>query len=839
MSKSLLLITFILFNIHFLNAQNRLFPNSSVDDEPKDVDYARQREYEIADITVTGTTTLDPSVLISLSGLQKGDKIRIPGLKITEAIKKLWSKGLFGDVKIVATKFEGDKVYLNIQITERPRLTRFVFTGIRKGESEELNDKIELLRGTVITPSKIKNTRLAVEKFFKEKGYFNASANIIQIKDTLRSNEVLLKINVSKGKKVKIKRLHFEGNEIFEDKKIARKLKNTKQKKALRIFTPSKYIKNKYEEDKEKLVNFYQSQGYRDIRILSDTVYKVSDKLINVQIDLDEGKKYYYRNITWSGNYVYDNITLSRILGIKKGDIYDTENLEKRLNFSQTDLDITSLYMDDGYLFFRINPVEIAVQDDSIDIEMQIYEGQQADINKIIVSGNTKTNDKVILREIRTMPGQKFSRSALIRTQREISQMGYFDPEKIGINPVPNIQDGNVDVEYTLEEKPSDQIELSGGWGGAFGFVGTVGLVFNNFSARKIFKFKEWGGVLPSGDGQRLSLRAQANGKRYQTYSVTFTEPWLGGRKPNSFSISLSSSLQRTFTNAYSGEEYGRLGVKSITLSLGRRLNWPDNYFTLTNSVSYLQYQLKNYGTSIFSTGSGTSQTFTFNTTITRNSIDNPTFPRNGSSLALSLTLTPPFSLFQNKDYTGLTDSEKFKLVEYHKWMFDTSWFTQLVGNLVLHTRAHFGFIGAYNTELGVGPFERFVLGGSGLTGQNFLLGTEIIGLRGYADNAVTPLNQSGGIVYNKYVMELRYPVSLNPAATIFLLGFMEGGNNWGNYEEVNPYNLKRSAGFGARIFMPAFGMIGLDWGYGFDDIPDRFDVNKGRFHFTIGQQFR
>jgi outer membrane protein insertion porin family len=805
---------------------------------------ATEREYEIAALRVSGSKFLDPGALISLSGLRQGDKIKIPGLQLSDAIRKLWKQGIVGDIQILIDKFEGDKVFLNIQLTERPKISRFFFAGdVRKGEQQTLGDKVGFLKGTISTPARLKKVQRTIEKYYVEKGFLNCNANIVQIKDSIISNSVYLKINVDKGKRVKIKTLDIDGNVAFSDKRVARKLKGTKQKKATRIFTASKYIRSKFEEDKENLVKFYNSEGYRDARVISDTIYPIDKKLIGLKLKIEEGNRYYFRNITWKGNYVYDSPALSRVLGVKKGDVYDVENLEKRLNFSQTDLDITSLYMDDGYLFFQIQPVEVAIVGDSVDIEMQIYEGPQANINRVILNGNTKTSDKVVLREIRTMPGQKFNRSDLIRSQREISTLGYFDPEKIGINPIPNPEDGTVDIEYTVEEKPSDQIELSGGWGGAFGFVGTLGVVFNNFSARKIFKFGQWGGVLPSGDGQRLSLRLQANGRQFQTYSMTFTEPWLGGRRPNSFSINLSHSVQRRID--FSGNSLGSLKLYTASLSLGRRLQWPDNFFTISNSLTYTHYDINQFDFSIFASGSGKSNSVAFNTTISRNSIDNPTFPRRGSSMSLSLSLTPPYSLFQrNRKFAEETDQERFRWVEYHKWMFDNSWFTELFGKFVLNTRAHFGYLGAYNQQLGVGPFERFVLGGAGLTGQNFgfLLGLEIIGLRGYADNSVAPPRNlaAGGVIYNKYVMELRYPVSLNPAATIFLLGFMEAGNNWLNYSEYNPFNLKRSAGVGARIFMPAFGMIGLDWAYGFDRVPGApADSNGSRFHFTIGQQFR
>ncbi|TAE08933.1 MAG: outer membrane protein assembly factor BamA [Bacteroidetes bacterium] len=807
--------------------------------------YLNPKKFEIAEITVTGVKYLDAGALISMSGLRVGDKITVPGDAITSAIRKLWKQGILADVSIETTKIEGEKIFLNLDLKERPKLTRFNFTGIRKGERETVKNKIDLIVGRIVTETLLKNTRVAISKYYQEKGFLNTKVDIAQVEDTVLANSVLLNIAVDKGEKVKIKTIAIEGNTEFEDKKIRRKLKKTKMQRIMRIFVASKFIRNKYEEDKDGLIKFYNAQGYRDARIVSDSVYRVNDKYIGLNINLEEGKKYYFRNITWKGNYLYTNEVLDRILKIKKGDIYDKENLEKRLSFSQTDLDITSLYMDDGYLFFNVTPVEIGIENDSVDVEIQIMEGTQANINRIKLTGNTKTSDKVVLREIRTIPGRKFSRQDLIRSQREIQTLNYFDQEQIGLNPVPNPEDGTVDIEYSVVEKPSDQIELSGGWGGFFGFVGTLGLTFNNFSARKIFKYKDWNGVLPSGDGQRLSLRFQANGRIFQTYTLAFTEPWLGGRKPHSFTVSLNHSVQRQ-TDRFN-EVQGSLLVTGASVSLGRRLQWPDNFFTISNSLAFNRYELKNYqgfGAQIFTGGTGTSRTVSLNTTISRNSIDNPTFPKSGSSLTLSVSLTPPYSLFnKGTDYKTLPDNERYRWIEYHKWMFDGSWFTNLFDKFVLHTRAHIGYLGQYSQRVGVGPFERFVLGGAGLTGQNFLLGTEIIGLRGYRDNSVTPPYTNGGVVYNKFVMELRYPISTNPAATIFGLVFADAGNNFGSYAEYNPFNLKRSVGVGARIFMPAFGLIGLDWGYGFDQIPNPNNssqrLNGAQFHFTIGQQFR
>ncbi|EAY27825.1 outer membrane protein assembly factor BamA [Microscilla marina] len=800
-----------------------------------DIDYRTPKQYIIGGVTVTGAKYLSPNVLISISGLKTGDKILIPGPKVSSAIKRLWKQGILGDVKLSIAKVEGDKVFFNIQVKERPRLTRVQYENFTRGQRDKVGENIKL--GRILTSSKKKNIKQRTKEYFIGKGFLDAEVFLEEIPDKLVANGVILKIKVVKKSKVKVRRINFTGNKVFSDKKLRRKLKATKQKKWYRIFKRSKYVQSNFEEDKAKLIAYYNRQGFRDARIIEDKVSRGKDGLVYIDIKIEEGRRYYFRSITWQGNYLYSDEQLGKVLGINKGDVYNLEDLNKRLNFSQTSLDITSLYMDDGYLFFRVTPVEVSIEGDSIDVAMQIYEGPQATINKVILKGNTKTSDHVVIREVRTTPGQKFSRRNIIRTQREIIGLQYFNPENLDIKPVPHPENGNVDIEYTVEEKPSDQIELSGGWGGGFGFIGTLGLVFNNFSVRKMGRLSNWR-PLPSGDGQRLALRMQANGTRFQTYSLTFTEPWLGGRKPNSFTVSLSHSIQR---NIQFDQVLGSLQVSSVTLSLGRRLKWPDNYFTVINSLGYQVYNNDNF--SAF-TSAGISQSFTFNTVISRNSIDNPTYSRNGSSLSLSINLTPPYSLFNNKDYTTLSDQEKFALIEYHKWMFDASFFTPIVGDLVFHTRAHFGFLGLYNADVGYGPFERFILGGDGLSGQNFLLGNDIIGLRGYNNNSIQPVRltdgrQEAGIAFNKFVMELRYPISLNPSATIFILGFLEGGNNWGSYANFNPFDIYRSAGIGARIFMPAFGMLGLDWGYGFDEVRGAPGANKGQFHFTIGQILR
>lgn len=808
---------------------------------PQEIPNDGAQHYVLGGITISGARYLDTNTLIGLTGLKIGDPIAVPGEEIGKAIRKLWDQGILGDVSVATTKIEGNKIYLDFNLKERPRLSRFEFVGISKGQADELKNKIKLIRGKVVTDALLNNTRTQVKKFYTNKSYLDVKVNITQRPDSALSNSVVLLINVDKGAKVRIRDIAFEGNEAFSQRKLKGKLKKTKEKKPYKLLTSGKFQRTEYEEDKKKLLTFYNSEGYRDAVIVSDTLIRQSDGLA-LRIKVDEGPKYYIRKISWNGNYLYDDKTLSSVLGIKEGSVYSTETLDKRLNYNPAGQDITSLYMNDGYLFFRIEPVETKIEGDSIDIEMRISEGVQARVKDINIAGNTKTSDHVIRREIRTLPGDKFNRELLIRTQQALSQLGYFDPEKVGMNPIPNPADGTVDINYTVVEKPSDQITLSGGWGGYAGFIGTVGLVFNNFSLRKAGTLSNWRPV-PAGDGQRVALNVQANGLQYQAYSLSFTEPWLGGRKANALSVSLNKTISRVGTN-FDASTGAFIKSNSAAVSLGRRLRFPDDYFTLSNSLSFTQYQFQNYPYLEIVSGRGNANNITFNTTLARNSIDNPTYTRRGSSLSLSLSLTPPYSVFPGS-HPNTTE-----WIEYHKWMFDASWFTPLVGKLVLNSRTHFGFLGAYNSGRTLGPFERFKLGGSGLGyggASNFLVGTEFIGLRGYADpndaEAIPTAQQfsNGGIVYNKFVMEMRYPVSLNPAATVYVLAFGEAGNSFDTYSQYNPYRLYRSAGIGARVFMSAFGLLGFDYGYGFDTVPTPTgNVGaKGRFHFIIGQQLR
>ncbi|MBC6409370.1 MAG: BamA/TamA family outer membrane protein [Ekhidna sp.] len=858
--------------------QNRLSPGLNIN-------YSSPKEYEIVNIQVTGIQFLNNNALISLSGLRVGDKIKVPGDEITSAIKKLWNQGIIGSVSIFASKVEGDKIWLTIELTERPRLTKVIIEGVNKTQEGEIEEKIGVVRGKMLTDVLAKNTEIAVQKYLEGKGYLNADIKVIQQNDTILRNSAYLKIQIERGQKVKIRNIYFQGNEEFTSSKLRGRLKKTGMVpkfsipteaiekisqltwppnliKAIRngrrlskeetgeylathtnfnFFKSAKYVQEDYDADKENLISFYNSKGFRDAEIIMDTTYSINSKYMNIEMKVSEGNKYYFRDISWSGNYIYTDDQLERILGIEKGDIYDLDLVNKKLNFNPQGADISSLYMDDGYLFFNINPVEVAVSNDSIDIEMRIYEGAQATLDKITVSGNDKTNDYVILRQLWTQPGQKFSRSDIIRTQTELSQLGYFDQEQINPNVVPDPINETADIEWQLVERSNDQIQLSGGWGGAFGFVGTLGVTFNNFSIQNITKPKNWRG-LPVGDGQSLGVRFQANGRTFQSYSISFQEPWLGGRKPNSLGLSFSKSIQRSI-NRVTNQTLGWLKVTGVSASLGRRVAWPDDFFVVSTGLSYQRYNLLQFGSRSLGFQTGDANSFTFNTTIARRSVNNPMYPRNGSEVSLSASFTPPYSLFRNLNYENAPPEERYKWLEYHKWNFDSKYYLTLAGKLVLATRAHFGFLGSYTDEVGVGPFERFQLGGDGLTGQNFLLGTDIIGLRGYPNNSITPLdtenNIEGGTIFNKYVMEVRYPVSLAQSATIYALTFVEGGNNWDDFAEFNPYNLKKSAGIGLRIFMPAFGLMGIDWAYGFDRLSGSLDNSGPQFHFSIGQQIR
>ncbi len=797
-----------------------------------DVDYFSPKEYEIGGIEVTGVQFVDPSIVINLTGLSVGQTIKIPGERIAKAINLLWKQGLFSDVKIIVKKVVNKSVFLEIQLKERQRLSTFSFKGVSKGESDDIKDKLHLAHGKQVTENVLNNSTNIIKDYFIDKGFLFTELKIIKKDDPNVPNHVSLTFDIDKKKRVKIHDIVFSGNKVLPSKKLKRAMKDTKTKKWYRVFKSSKYKEVDYKDDLNKVIDKYNELGYRDAKIVKDSMVVLDDKLIDLLIKVSEGKQYFFRNITWSGNTKYSSKMLTQLLGIKKGDVYNKKLLEDNLYMNERG--IFSLYQDNGYLFSSINPIETSVNGDSIDLEIQIYEGKVAHVNRVTVIGNTKTNDHVILREIRTKPGELYNRSKIIRTQRELATLGYFNPEKLNVNPTPHPEDGTVDLQYVVEEKPSDQIELSGGWGAQM-IVGTLGLSFNNFSLGNIFKKEAWS-PLPTGDGQRLTLRAQSNGLYYQGYNFSFVEPWLGGKKPNSLTLSLYHTVFSNGINK-SSEDRQTMKITGAALGFGRRLKWPDDYFSLYNEVNYQIYNLDNYSyQQLFSYNNGQSNNFSFLTAFSRNSADQPIFPRRGSNFTISLQLTPPYSLLKkNVDYTQLSEEEKYKWIEYHKWKFNGAWFTSLARKLVFESKGEFGFKGLYNRDIGPAPFEGFNVGGDGLMTYN-LYGMETIALRGYENGSLTPNN--GGNIYDKFTFELRYLISPNPQATLYALTFFESGNAWYNFETYNPFDVYRSAGVGIRIFLPMFGKLGVDWGYGFDEVPNRPGANKGQFHFIIGQNF-
>lgn len=799
------------------------------------LDPMNPREYQIGGITVSGTQFLEPSVVVMASRLSVGQRITIPGEDISSAITRLWANGLFKHISIGITSIQDDVVFLDIQLEERPRLTRYEFKGIRRSEADDLRDKLNLVRNDVVTENLLFRAENAIQEYYMGKGYLTPTIEIRQLTDTARVNSMILEFEIDRGNRTRIREINIYGNEVLTDRQIKRIMKNTRERSLRFLFSSSKLVDDEFEEDKRKLIARYNELGKRDAAIIRDSIYFVDDDRIEIDLHIYEGPTYFFRNIVWVGNTVYPEEVLNEVLNIRPGDVYNQAKLEKNLFMNMDEGDISSLYMDVGYLFFQLDPVEVAIVNDSIDIEIRIWEGEQARINRVSVSGNTRTNDHVIMREIRTRPGQLFSRSAIIRSQREIIQLGFFNQETIDVRPIPNPADNTVDLEYVVEETSSDQIELSGGWG-ANRIIGTVGISFNNFSTRNVFNREAWR-PLPTGDGQRLSLRAQTYGRGYLSYSLSFTEPWLGGRRPNALSLSFYQTTHRR-NLARTHPNYGYYSILGSSVGLAKRLTFPDDYFFLQQSVTYQHYDIFNSPIR-FIFDNGQSNNLSYRVVFGRNSKDGVLFPRRGSEVSLSLQLTAPYSLFRDKDFTDATPQEKYRWLEYHKWHFRGNWYTPIVGDLVLTARVRFGFLGFYNSDIGYPPFERFYLGGDGLSGWE-IDGREIIALRGYTNYALTPRNAQGEFVgatsYNKYTMELRYPVSLNPMATIYLLAFMEGGNSYSNIQSFNPFSFKRSAGVGARVFLPMFGLLGIDWGYGFDDVPGLPGAGGGQFHFSIGQ---
>jgi outer membrane protein insertion porin family len=801
------------------------------------------KEYIIGDVTVTGADHMDKNVLILISGLTIGDKIQIPGQKTVDAIKNIWKQGLFEDVQVFETKVVGDKIYLNISVVERPRLSKFTFIGVSKGEASDLRDKIKLVRGKVVTDYLLADVKQTIMEHLKGKGFLNASVVITERADSSLANSVILFIDVRRGAKVKIQDIFFHGNTALTEGQLRRAMSETKRKRWYSIFHSSKLVADDYADDKEKIIAKYNSKGYRDARILKDTIYKVNPERINIEITIAEGKQYHFGSITWVGNSKYSSAQLSAVLAINKGDVYDASLLNERLTMNPNGNDVTSLYMDNGYLFFQVTPVEVNVHNDTIDMEIHIYEGNQATVNNVTVTGNDKTNDKIVMRQIRTQPGDLFRRSDVIRTQRELSQLGYFDAEKMSVTPVPNPADGTVDINYGVVEKSSDQIELSGGWGGGLGFVGTAGIDLKNFSTSTMFDKGAWRPI-PSGDGQEISLRFQSNGLPYQSVNLTFVQPWVGGHRPNSLSFTLFTTTE---SNGLPSSDPTResINIKGASVGYGVPLKFPDDFFSVLFAINYQYYTVVNYGTA-FIFANGYANSISGKITLQRNSVDKPIYETSGSNIKLSGEWTPPYSLWfdGNINYGAESTEQRYKFLEFQKYKFTASWFTKLTNlkyiegkerhDIVLNARVGYGLLGYYNSNLGYCPFNRFYVGGSGLTGYSLIDGREIIAMRGYDDGSLSPA--TGAVAVAKYTLELRYPISLNPSATVYILAFAEAANSWGSVDGFNPFQLYRSVGPGVRIYLPMFGLLGFDYGWRLDDVPTDAGMQKSQFIFTIGQ---
>lgn len=819
------------------------------------MNYKEPKKFKVAAMDIVGTQFLDKSIIRSLTGIKVGESITVPGDDITKCIKNLWKQGLFGDIKVYASKVEGDSIFLTVSVLEKPRLNDITIKGIKKGDADEIKKKLEVLRGKPLTDALKTNIRNTVIDQYEDKSFLNPIIDITEKKDEGLVNSSSLLVVVDKGSKVKIDDIEFVGRVNGELSKMRKAMKDTRErsKVELRIkdgrsrkqkakdgiyslvnlnsnsvksffqerfrltFKGSKFNERKYEADKQSLISYYNNNGYRDAKIVTDTIVNNDNGNVSIRIELNEGPRYYFRNITYKGNAKFPDETLNKVLNIKKGDVYNAELLQKRLSMDPDGGDISSLYYDDGYLFFSINPVEIAVENDSIDIEIRINEGPQATIKNIIIEGNDKTNEHVIRREIRTYPGDKFSRSDLIRSQREIANLGFFDPQETRVEPIPNPSDGTVDIKYVVKEKSADQVELSAGWGGqSGGLIGTLGLKFNNFSLRNIVNKKAWS-PLPSGDGQQLTVRVESNGKRYQNYNFSFTEPWLGGKKPNAFTV---AAFRSRIQDVYDRQVLGKQITNGLSVSLGTRLKKPDDFFIIQAAANYYGYQLDNFSNRYFVNNAplstGKFSNLNFKLALSRNSINQPVFPTGGAKVELSLQFTPPYSLFRkDNNFDGQTIAEKYKLIEYHKWKFSVDWYQSLgKSKLVLRAAAKFGFLGTYNKRLGITPFERFEVGGNGIPSNVTLFGTDIIAHRGYEGAYST---SGGDPVYNKFLLELRYPFSLNPSATIYGIAFFEAANTYTTFKDYNPFKLKKSVGLGVRAILPMFGLIGIDYGIRFD----------------------
>ncbi len=835
-----------------------------------EVDYNNPQKYIIGGVRVEGNKHVDAERIISLTGMQKGMELTVPGDAISSMVARLWAQRYFEDVAIAVDSLSAqrDSAWFVILIKERPRVSAWTFTGVKSGEKKELMDRLKLRRGGEYSDYVAKTSVDIIKRFYAEKGFLECKVTPEQKRDTMIKSAIRVNFAVDRGEKIKIKTINFIGNEHVTDWKLAKSMKKTKSAKFYNFFSSKKFNEKEFENDKRGLVSAFNEAGYRDARLVRDSIYYVKPNKLGIDLVLAEGDKYYFRNISWTGNSVYSADQLNSILQINKGDSYDVVTMEKRLHGGgkQTDYDVLKLYRDNGYLFFNVTPVEMNIQHDSVDVEMRISEGKQATLNNIIINGNDLTNERVVRRQVFTKPGYLFRQTDFERSIREIASLGQFDPEAItdpakGYSLIPNQSTNTVDIVYNVTEKPSSQLELSGGWG-MNTFVATVGVSFNNFSTRRFFDKSAWRPV-PLGDAQNLAFRFQTNGTYYTAITASFTEPWLFGKKPTSLSLSGYYTRQ---TNSYlaigilSNDKV--MEVFGFSGGIGKRLKWPDNYFVLYNGLSWQTYRLKNWYSNYFIFDDGISHNISYTLSLSRNSTDQQIFPRQGSDISASVQLTPPFSLFRRLDkgkldpngnptrvnsytdinYDNWTAADRYKWIEYHKWKLNAAFYNQIVGNFVLMARAQFGYLGYYNRNWGYSPFEGFLVGGDGMSGY-YNYGSEMIALRGYENYSLTPMSHSkynsngysyAGNVYDKLTLELRFPVVLQPQSTIFVLGFLEGGNCWADIRDFNPLQIKRSAGVGVRVFLPMIGLLGVDWGYGFDD--SRYGGSQ--FHFMIGQQF-
>ena len=831
------------------------------------VDYNSPRKYVVGGVKVKGNTYFSDPQIIQLSGLQEGNEVTVPSEQVSAIVERLWLQRYFQDVSISIDSLcpTLDTAFFQIAIQERPRMSGWTYTGVRSGEKKDLDERLSFRRGGEFSEYVSKTSSDIIKRYYKEKGFQDVTVTPQVKKDSIVVNAIKVNFAVDRGQRTRIKYINFEGNDHVSEFKLARSMKKTKAKKIYNFFNTKKFNEKEYPNDKRNLISAFNEAGFRDARLLKDSIYVVEPGRLGIDFKIDEGRRYYFRNITWTGNSVYDASALNSILDIHKGDVYDVVTMQKRLTGGgkQSDMDVSKLYRDHGYLFFHVQPVELNIEGDSVDVEMRIAEGKQATLNNIVINGNDLTNERVVRRQLFTDPGDLFSQTNFERSIREIASLGQFDPEAImgegGYSIVPDQNNNTVDIIYNVTEKPSSQLELSGGWGGKT-FVATAGVSFNNFSTRRLFDKTAWRPV-PLGDAQSLTFRFQTSGTYYTAVSAGFTEPWLFGKKPTSLNLSAYYSRQTNSYWYYLSKDK-MFEVYGLSAGLGNRLKWPDNYFVLYNQLNWQTYKLTNWYSTTFVFDDGISHNISYTLGLSRNSTDQMIFPRRGEDISMSVQVTPPFSLFRRKDkgvldeegrptkvsswrdinYDTWSSQDRYKWIEYHKWSLKANYYVNLVQNLVLRARAQFGYLGYYNRNWGYSPFEGFWVGGDGMTGYS-TYGTEVISLRGYANYSLTPQTYTqynsnrysyNGNVYDKFTVELRYPVILQPQSTIFALAFLEGGNCWSDIRDFNPFQIKRSAGVGVRVFLPMVGLLGIDWGYGFDD-----KVNGGsQFHFTIGQEF-